>query len=198
VVYLYVFSVEGQAIKAIIKIYSEFCKERSFMAVNNGEFKFRLAEQGDEVNILKLYRSIVGTEGCTWDEEYPSMLNILADIEMKSLYCVTDHSGEIIAAVAAGPFDELNDLIWDSRLKNPCELARIGVLPLFQRSGIASKLLGQVLQDCKRRGYDGMRFLVSKTNYNVLALYHKFGFQEVGEVFRYGHDFYCYNKVFNS
>jgi ribosomal protein S18 acetylase RimI-like enzyme len=166
------------------------------MEVNNGEFKFRLAEQGDEENILRLYRSIVGTEGCTWDEEYPSMINILADIEMKSLYCVIDHTGKIIAAVAAGPFDELNDLIWDSRMENPCELARIGVHPSFQKSGIASKLLGEVLQDCKRRGYDGMRFLVSKTNYNALALYRKFGFQEVGEVFRYGHDFYCYNKVF--
>jgi hypothetical protein len=35
------------------------------MTVNYGEFKFRLAEQGDEENILRLYRSIIGTEGCT-------------------------------------------------------------------------------------------------------------------------------------
>lgn len=54
-----------------------------------------------------------------------------------------------------------------------------------------------VIQDCRRRGYDSMRFLVSTTNYNALILYRKFGFQEVGEVFRYGHDFYCYYKVLN-
>lgn len=167
------------------------------MVTNNVEFKFRLAEQGDEINILKLYKSIIGTEGCTWDEEYPSMLNIITDIEMKSLYCLIDDKGKIIAAATAGHLDELKDLTWDSRITNPCELARIGVLPLMQNNGIASKLLAEIIQDCKIRGYDGMRFLVSKTNYNAIMLYRKFGFKEVGEVFRYGHDFYCYYKILN-
>lgn len=103
------------------------------MVANSIEFKFRLAEQGDEMNILKLYKSIIGTQGCTWDTEYPSMLNIMTDIKMKSLYCLTDDKGEIIAAATAGPLDELKDLTWDERMTKPCELSRIGVLPLMQK-----------------------------------------------------------------
>lgn len=165
------------------------------MEINASGFKFRLAKQGDESNISNLYKCIIGTEGCTWDEEYPSMSNIITDIKMKSLYCLTDVKGEIIAAATAGALDELEDLTWVEEMIKPCELARIGVSPLMQKKGAASKLLQSIIQDCKRRGYDGMRLLVSKTNYNALALYRKFGFQESGEVYRYGHDFFAYYKI---
>lgn len=167
------------------------------MVTKNVEFLFRLAEQGDETNILMLYKSIIGTQGCTWHADYPSILNVMTDIQMESLYCLTDDEGKIIAAAAAGPFDELKDLSWDAKMAKPCELARIGVLPSMQRKGVASKLLSAVIEDCKRRGFDGMRFIASKTNYNALMLYRKFGFLEVGEVFRYGHDFCCYYKILN-
>lgn len=167
------------------------------MIRNNVEYKFRLAEQEDEKNILKVYKSIIGTQGCTWDEEYPSIEGIITDIKMKSLYCLTDDKGEIIAVATAGPLNELNDITWDSRMTKPCELVRIGVLPSHQKKGIASKLLDAVIGDCKSRGFNGMRFLVSKTNCNALILYSKFGFQKVGEVFRYGHDFDCYYKLLN-
>lgn len=175
--------------------YSYKFKERAKMIINNVGYKFRLAEQEDDKNILKVYKSIIGTQGCTWDAEYPSMTEIITDIKMKSLYCITDDKGEIIAVATAGPLNELDDLTWDARMTKPCELARIGVLPFIQKRGIGSKLLDAVIEDCKSRGYNGMRFLVSKTNYNALTLYSKFGFQKVGEVFRYGHDFYCYYKL---
>jgi ribosomal protein S18 acetylase RimI-like enzyme len=170
-------------------------RERTIMIRCKAEYKLRLAEQKDDKNILKVYKSIIGTQGCTWDEEYPSMEGIIEDIKMKSLYCLTDDKGEIIAVATAGPLNELDDIIWDSRMTKPCELARIGVLPCLQKKGIASQLLDAVIGDCKSIGYNGMRFLVSKTNYNALMLYNKFGFQNVGEVFRYGHDFYCYYKL---
>lgn len=168
------------------------------MTDTNVDYKFRLAEPGDENTILEIYRSIIGTEGCTWHAEYPSMFEIQSDIKMSSLYCLTDDKEDIIAVASAGPLDELGDLMWDARMTKPCELARIGVLPSMQKRGLASKMLSSVIDDCKRRGFNGMRFLVSKTNYNALMLYHKFGFHGVGEVFRYGHDFYCYYKLFNS
>ncbi len=158
---------------------------------------FRLAEPKDSKEILKLYRSIIGTPGCTWSEDYPTMEEIINDTEMRSLYCMTDNKGHIIAAAAAGPLDELSDLEWDPQMTKPCELARIGVTPSLQKKGIASELLSAVIEDCKNRGYNGMRFLVSKTNYGALALYDKFGFRKTGEVFRYGHDFLCYYKMLN-
>lgn len=166
------------------------------MRSDNVGYKFRLAEQKDENSILEVYKSIIGTQGCTWHDEYPSMREIRTDIEASSLYCMTDENEKIIAVATAGPLDELCDLTWDAMMTRPCELARIGVLPIMQRKGIASKLLEFVIEDCKRRGYNDMRFLVAKTNYNALLLYRKFGFREAGEVFRYGHDFYCYYKIF--
>lgn len=162
------------------------------------EYIFRLAKSGEGEDILKLYRSIIGTHGCTWSNEYPTIDIIISDIEMRSLYCMTDDKGQIIAAAAAGPFDELSSLEWDPRMTAPCELARIGVAPSMQKRGLASKLLCAVIDDCRSRGYNGMRFLVSKTNYKALALYNKFGFQETGEVFMYGHDFYCYYKLLDQ
>jgi L-amino acid N-acyltransferase YncA len=167
------------------------------MVRSNVEYKFRLAKQEDTENILKVYKSIIGTQGCTWNEEYPSMEGIITDIRMKYLYCLTDVKGEIIAVATAGPLNELEDITWDSRMTKPCELVRIGVIPSLQKIGIASKLLDSVIRDCKSRGYNGMRFLASKTNYNALMLYSKFGFLKVGEVFRYGHDYYCYYKLLN-
>lgn len=165
------------------------------MIESNVEYKFRLAEPEDETEIWNVYQGIIGTQGCTWDAEYPSVVEIITDIKMKSLYCMTDDRGKIIAVATAGALDELEDLAWDARMTKPCELARIGVLPSMQKRGLASKLLDAVIEDCKRRGYNGMRFLVSKTNENALTLYNKFGFQKIGEVFRYGHDFYCYYKI---
>ena len=160
------------------------------------EYIFRLAEPKDSEEILRLYRSIIGTPGCTWTEDYPDMEEIINDTAMRSLYCMTDGDGQIIAAAAAGPLDELSDLEWDPGMTKPCELARIGVSPSLQKKGIASKLLCAVIEDCKSRGYNGMIFLVSKTNSSALALYNKFGFKNTGEVFRYGHEFFCYYKLF--
>lgn len=167
------------------------------MTSNNVEFNFRLADLEDGINILQVYKSIIGTQGCTWDAEYPSLNEIISDVKMKYLYCITDIKGEIIAVATAGLLDELKDLSWDARMTKTCDLARIGVLPFMQKKGIASILLAAVIEDCKIMGYNGMRFLVSKTNYNALILYKKFGFQEAGEVFRYGHDYYCYYKILN-
>ena len=95
------------------------------MTRNNVEFelKFRLSEQEDEMNILELYKSIIGTQGCTWNARYPSMIEIISDIKMKSLYCMTDNKGKIIAVATAGPLNELKDISWDAMMTKTCELA---------------------------------------------------------------------------
>lgn len=166
--------------------------------MNQDPFHIELAKPGEEEEILALYRKNIGTAGCTWHEEYPTMLNILEDMELKSLYCLKDAMGRILAVASAGPFNELTELTWDERMINPCELARITVTPDLQGKGIASLLLKAVISDCIRRGFDGMRFLVSKTNNNALRLYRRFGFEETGEAFLYGHEFFCYYKLLRN
>jgi ribosomal protein S18 acetylase RimI-like enzyme len=152
-------------------------------------YDFTLASREDIPAIVSIYRSLIGTPGCTWDEEYPSRETAEQDVSRQELF-ILKKGGSIVAVASAGAFDELADLTWKSR--NPCELARIGVSPNFQNQGIGTKMLRHVMEAVKAKGYDGIRMLVSKTNYPALALYEKNGFERCGAVYRFDHDFYCY------
>ena len=90
----------------------------------------------DSASIVQLYHAIIGTPGCTWDEEYPSAEDVAEDIKLSCLYCLEDGIGTLVAVAAAGAFEELSHLSWDARMNKPCELARIGVHPSMQHKGI--------------------------------------------------------------
>ena len=95
--------------------------------------EIRLAENADKADVMSLYRSLVGTEGLTWSEDYPTMDDVERDIAAKSLY-IAVLDGRIIAAAGAGEDSEVSDI---SSLENPCCLYRVGVSRDFQRRGIA-------------------------------------------------------------
>jgi ribosomal protein S18 acetylase RimI-like enzyme len=156
-------------------------------------YNFSLASREDIPAIVSLYHSLVGTPGCTWDDEYPSLETAELDLTRQTLYVLKN--GSLVVAVASvGAFDELGDLSWKSQ--NPCELARIGVLPNLQNQGVGTIILSHIMEVAKAKGFDGIRMLVSKTNYPALALYEKNGFVRCGEVYRFGIDFYCYEIQF--
>ncbi|MCL2815894.1 MAG: GNAT family N-acetyltransferase, partial [Oscillospiraceae bacterium] len=95
----------------------------------------------------------------------------------------------------AGKFDEWGHLLqW--KPKNPCELARICVNPALQKQGIGTIILQHVIAAMKGQGFDGMRFIVSQTNYAALALYDKNGFERCGETFVFDRNWYCYQMKF--
>ncbi len=148
-----------------------------------------MAEPGDILEIAEIYSSLVGTPGCTWGDDYPSAQTAKEDIACGSLYILKD-VGRIIAVASMGAFDELGHYDWASQ--NPCELARIGVMPQMQSRGIGSLMLKKVMDAARARGFDGMRFLVSKTNPAALAMYEKNGFERCGEAHEYDIDFYRY------
>jgi ribosomal protein S18 acetylase RimI-like enzyme len=156
-------------------------------------YSFRLAGNSDIPEIVAVYRGILGTPGCTWDTEYPSGETAREDIAGNSLYILKE-ADAIIAVASAGAFGELGHLRWEP--KNPCELARIGVIPAMQGRGVGTVMLRKVMGEMKSKGFDGIRMLVSKTNPAALALYEKNGFQRCGEAFLYDIDFYCYQIVF--
>lgn len=162
------------------------------------EYRFGLAAIGDADEILCLYHSLIGSPGCTWSQEYPCMENIEEDIGKASLYCLRDAENRIAAVASAGEYDELDHdgIAWDEAMLRPCDLARIGVLPALRRRGLGSMILSLVIEDTKKRGFDGMRMLVSKTNPVALALYDRAGFERCGEIFKYDIDFFCYQLVF--
>jgi ribosomal protein S18 acetylase RimI-like enzyme len=90
----------------------------------------------------------------------------------------------------------LDHLYWGP--KNPCELARIGVIPTMQKQGVGTIILQNVINAMKKKGFDGIRMIVSKTNPAALALYDKNGFVMCGKTVMFGMDFYCYQMNFSS
>jgi ribosomal protein S18 acetylase RimI-like enzyme len=177
-----------------------FCKDhldyldstREKMGVDG--YTFSLATREDIPAIVSIYRSLVGTPGCTWDYEYPSRETAETDTARQELF-VLKKGGSIVAVTSAGDFGELADLTWKSQ--NPCELARIAVPLNLQNQGIGTLILRHVIEAVKAKGFDGIRMLVAKTNFSALALYEKNGFERCGEVFRFNHDYYCYEIQFD-
>ncbi|MFH1879677.1 MAG: GNAT family N-acetyltransferase [Bacillota bacterium] len=160
------------------------------------DYAFSLAREADAPAVFALYRGMIGTPGCTWSDDYPDTEIVLRDIRTDSLYVLKDSRGQLIAAAAAGPDDELKDLPWD--LENPCELARVAVAITHQNKGVGTYLLRQVIAAVKARGFGGIRMLVSIHHPHALALYDKNGFQRLDTVHMYGHDFYRYQMAFQS
>lgn len=157
-------------------------------------FEIRLAEPENAEEIMSLYRSLVGTKGLTWSEDYPLLDDVERDIAEKSLYIAVS-DGEIVGAAGAGVDEEVAEL---SSIENVCSLYRVGVRRDFQRKGTAGKLLEYIKKDVEKRGFCGMFFLVAKGNEPALKLYEKHGFKRKGEAFMFGFDFWCYEINFKE
>jgi len=166
------------------------------------QYQFRLAVPADAPAVERVYQSLVGQPGCTWHADYPTIEHALDDIRVESLYLLLDND-KIIAVASAGPFDDIDNFFavpeLAANLKNPCALARIGVIKDKQNQGIAKLVLDKVIESCQRRGYDSMVLLVSPTNPAALKLYQSRGFKKCAEnIFIYGHDYARYALCLNS
>ena len=162
------------------------------------DFEIRKAIPQDADRIFALYTSRIGTKGCTWDEEYPSLKLVQYDIERNALYAV--YCGDKAAAAAAcGEDKELGRFdVWCDEIKNPCELERVGILEEYQGMHLASRLLRYIEGDMIQQGFDGMRLLVSPDNDRARALYEHLGFFYRGERFGWENLWSCYEKPFTT
>ena len=160
-----------------------------------GNYEFSLANHDDIPAIIGIYHSLIGTPGCAWNLDYPDIETAESDINNKGLY-VLKSAGEIIAVTSISEPDELAHLSW--KPENPCELARIGVIPAMHNQGIGSIILQKVINAAKNKNFDGIIMLVSKNNPAALALYNKHGFEKCGETSMFNIDFYCYEMVFEG
>ena len=154
-------------------------------------YTFEPASLGDVAEIMALYRSLFGTPGCMWDENYPSTEITEHDIGMGSLYVLRD-GGRIIATASVGDNIEDDDVMdsFEWQGKNNCDLARIGVLPELHGRGIGTQIVAHASQAAKARGFDGMRLFVVHDNYAALAMYSKYNFINHGIVTAYDHRFH--------
>lgn len=165
------------------------------METLSDNYIIRKACEKDIDSVVELYTSLMGTEGCTWGDDYPNRSDVHSDVSKDCLYVVCDMNQEIIGAAAVGKDDELDILdCWSPEIMNTSNLSRIGIRLSYQNKGIATYFLTFLEKECAKQGYDGMRFLVGKSNHKALALYNKFQYRNVGETFMFDIDWYCYEK----
>ncbi len=153
---------------------------------------FLEAKEEDKENIMNLYRAAIGSEGCTWSEEYPSREHLDGDFARNALFCMKTSEGEIVGAISIDDDNLVEEL--------PCfhaggaELARLVVKDGYQNQGVARMLLTNAMMELKKRGYSYVHFLVSKYHERALNSYNKLNFDNVGQSDLYEGDWWCYEK----
>lgn len=159
------------------------------------DFKIERACASDAASILSLYRSLVGTPFCTWDEEYPNLEIVKDDLSQYKVFIVRDESKEIIAAAVSAYDDSLDSLApWYKDVKKWALLTRLGVAREYQNCGIARQLVRFVMDDAANDGCGGIRFLVAPDNPPAQRMYQSIGFDICGETCHYEMNWLCYQK----
>jgi len=154
---------------------------------------FRPASENELDTVLSLYRSVVGREYCTWDEEYPNRETAEADFQAGGLF-VLEEEGEIIGAISVVPENELDGLgFWHFR-KNAAEFARVVIAPAGQGRGLAGKLVEGVERALKEGGKESVHILAAKKNLQAFQTYKKAGYEVRGECRMYDIDFFACEK----
>lgn len=154
--------------------------------------EFLKANERDKAVITALYKNAIGSMGCTWDENYPSLEHTESDIARDDLFCLKNESGEIIGAISIDDDAQVQELSFWS--ENGAELARLVVKEEYQNQGIAGLLLRNAMEVLKQRGYEYIHFLVSKEHTKALRAYDKLHFDKVGECNLYDGNWWCYEK----
>lgn len=155
---------------------------------------FTRVKEEEAAEVLRLYRSLVGTEYCVWDENYPAMHEIRFDLSRNALFCMKEKE-QIIGVISIDDDPQVQALkCWSESRKPAAELSRVGVALERQNEGIAGKLLRNAMDELKRQGYRGVRLLVAKLNVKAVRAYQKLDFHVAGECVMFGHEYWCYEK----
>ncbi len=156
------------------------------------EYTIASACEDDREELLALYKSQVGREGCPWTDEYPSNETIDFDLSRDALY-VLKTDGKIVGAISIEEDEEVNKIpYWNRELEPEAEFARIAVSPDMQGQGIGKILVKFLLDELKKKGFKGIHIIVNRYNPKALRLYDSFEFKNVGECSMYNQDFFCY------
>ena len=162
-------------------------------------YHIRYVKAEDEEEVMNIYQSLIGTAGCTWNSEYPSMEDVRMDTKNSALYCMVDENSYIIAVAAADDDCELNHLTcWKNGIKRWCDLKMVAVKKNMQNQGLGKILVSYIIDDVKKRGFDGMRMIVGKANSSALALYNQLHFKCCGDTYMYGIHWFCYEMEINK
>ena len=156
--------------------------------------ELRLAEKGELDAVLALYRSAVGGEFCTWDDEYPGSFEIEQDFAHDSLYLLCEN-GYILGAVSIVPDNELEELeCWQCREKT-AELARVVVEPTQQGRGLSKVLVAEAEKLLLQRGVKAVHLLAAVKNVPANRCYASCAYVRYAPVEMYDQLYYPCEKL---
>ena len=156
--------------------------------------EIRKAKLEEAEEILKIYKSLIGYEGCLWDEYYPNIEIVNNDIKNETLY-VALIDDEIVGAAQSGIDEELFNMeFFTKEKKNPRDLSRVAVKKEYQKQGIARKIIAYIEDELRKDGVDYMYLTVGKTNIKAYNLYKSIGYETKGEIVKFDIDWYCQEK----
>ena len=155
---------------------------------------FRKAEQWESEVIMNLYRAVIGSPFCTWDESYPGEEEIKEDLSAGTLD-VLEENQELIGAVSIVPENELNDLDCWTVKENAREFARVVIRPDHQRKGLSVQLIEGIIKELQKQNAAAIHIAAAKENIPAQKLYQRMGFTFCGEAELYGHNFYMCEKA---
>lgn len=138
------------------------------------EYIIKKASIKDKNEITKLYKSLIGQDGCTWNDEYPNNKIIEQDIRKKELFCIKNKN-DIIAIATLTKDIEIEKEI--SKSHNPYLLTRVAVNKKYQGQGYSKILLQQIFESAIKEKIDLIYLLVNKENIRAKKLYEKFDFK---------------------
>ena len=82
----------------------------------------------DKPYIMALYTEAIGSEGCTWNEDYPSEETMDSDLARGDAYVWKDETGELLGAISIDDDHVVEELpCWSAQLQPAAEFARLVV-----------------------------------------------------------------------
>ena len=152
----------------------------------------------DSTEILQLYHAAAEagqkTGRSEWDEFYPTMQNIHADLEQSGLYVVREN-GRIVAAISLVSPEELDGLgiSWtNARAK---EARRFCLMPEMQGRGLAAGIFLSALDLLRSQGLEAVRYLCAKGNPAAYRLYTRLGHHQLEDAISEGIDYYSFEVL---
>jgi L-amino acid N-acyltransferase YncA len=155
---------------------------------------FRKAEKSEAESIMALYKAVIGTPFCTWDESYPGKSEIAGDLKAGTLY-VLEEDHQVIGAISIVPENELDHFNCWALKENAREFARVVIKPDQQHKGLSVYLVEGVIRELQRQGAAAIHIAVAKENIPAQKLYRKTGFDFCGEADMYGHSYFLCERT---
>lgn len=160
-------------------------------------FSLRKARTIEVGNVKALYQSVVGQDGCIWNELYPSSEDLMNDYNSGCLYIFILNDTKLIGAASVVPQNELDDLdCWRINDGTQKEIARVVISRTFQGKSYSKKMLKLLLPILKEHGCKAVHLLVSMDNNAAISTYKALGFDFIDKCERYGHSYYACERLF--